>query len=161
MTIAFLTSCRETETIDKIFDFKDVHLLNISDLKDYWGSDVEIDTSYSVYSSIPNDTNFVAGIRFSGEPGQDIEIYVFKSKANALNYIDPVINYGQCLIIKGTSNAISGEWWYTECMPNSVYVCRWNTVIRVSYGAGSYDSVKDKLYKAANELVCRIDKLSQ
>jgi len=164
MIIAFLMGCEKSGTIDKekIFDFNDVSLLNISDLKDYWGSTVKIDTSYFVYSSIPNDSNFIGGIRFFGVPGQDIEIHVFKSKDNALKYIDPVIEYGQCLIKKGTSNAISGEWWYAEwCFPNSVYVCKWNTVIRVSYGSGNFDPVKDKLYNTANELVRRIDRLSK
>jgi len=156
-----LISCEKTEPVDKLFNINDIELLDIGNITDFWGNTSDLDTFYRVSSSIYNDSSFLGGIRFSCEnPGQYIEIYVFRSKADALNDMYARINTVACLINKGTSDAIDGDWWYSECIPNSVFVSKWNTIIQVSYGAGNYDSVKDLLYKTANELVMRIDKLS-
>jgi hypothetical protein len=160
LALICLISCEKTEPTNKVFDINDFELLDIGNLTNFWGDTVDIDTFYLKRSSISNDSSFIGGIRFSCENvGQYIELYVFKSKADALNDMNARINTVACIIKEGTSDVITGNWWYSECIPNSVFASKWNTIIQVSYGAGNYDSVKDLLYKTVNEIIKRIDKL--
>lgn len=144
----------------KIFDLDEIELLDIESLTDFWGEIIEIDTFYRNSSSIQNDTNFIGGVRFNCKnAGQYIEFYVFKSKDAALKDMSVTINTVACIIQEGKSDKVQGDWWYTECIPNSVFVSKWNTIIKVSYGAGDFESVQDLLYETVNEILERMDKI--
>jgi hypothetical protein len=147
---------------DRIFDLNDIELLEIENMSDFWGDANDIDTFYIETSSIYNDSSFIGGVRLSCEnAGQYIEIYVFKSMDAALNDMNVRINTVACVIQEGTSDKIPGDWWFTECIPNSVFVSKWNTIIQVSYSAGNFESVQDILYGTVIEILERMDKINK
>ena len=150
--------CDKSLDENKFFNINDKDLLEICNMTDFWGDDDVIDTLFlnGIYEY--SDSNLIGEIRcFSLDHRKDIGIEVYNSKENAQLAIDKLINTVKYSIDQGNSNKIREDWWYID-IPNSVFVNKWNTIIKIAYGNDDFSVVQDTLYDAANELIYRIEK---
>ena len=84
-----------------------------------------------------------------------------KLKETAINAFESRIQNVACVILPyEQAGNIQGKWWYSDCIPNIVFVNRWNTIIEVFYYYTSYEEVEAILYDTAKEIMHRVDNLS-
>ena len=84
-------------------------------------------------------------------------VSVFSSKDTAIIAMESRIANVAAVIQEGTSNDISGKWWFLyEGRNYTVFVNQWNTIIEVMYFNADFDDVEDILYHVANKMVTRI-----
>lgn len=72
------------------------------------------------------------------------------------------INTVACVILLGESNdLIKSKWWYTDCIPNGIFVNQWNTIIELGYYHSDYSEIEDFVIQSAAFLVNKVDSLSE
>ncbi len=146
---------------EKYFDPQYLDTLNVRNIDEFWDdTDTMINKSYFVDGNFYHHPGFITGTRYSGSE-KGIAVSVFASKDIAIEAMEIRINDVACLIETGNSNDIfKDEWWYSECIPNMVFVNRWNTIIEVWYGAGNYNEFENILINTIKEVIKRVDDLS-
>ena len=159
LLIICFSSCEKNNQEAKYFDPVNISKLNLTKLDNFWEIGSKIDTSFHLPVLIENDSSFIDGIRLNSEHNE-IRILVYKTQNDAVKSMEKIIKLSACVIIKGTSDIIEGNWWYSLC-EYGVSVNKHNTLIEVSSNNASNDGAKDVIHNTANELAKRVDNLSQ
>jgi len=156
LILAIPGSCKNDEQHDKLFNPENFDQLDLANISGFWDVNSDIDTSFDNEEFFQINPDFIDGIWLHNED-KSVKISVFTTRDIALIAMDARIKTMACAIKEGASDMIEGIWWYTDCMPSSVFVNQWNTIIEVSYYHASYETVEDTLYTTANEIARRID----
>jgi len=141
---------------EKFFDPQKLPLLSLSEVKNFWQDDSikQISAYKGMFADHPG---FLAGIRCRGDK-KGVIVYVFKSQADAIQAMEGRIKNVACVIQPGAGNEIlKGKWWFSDCIPDIVFVCQWNTIIEVSCYSSDYAQVKALLMETAAEIAKRVD----
>ena len=133
--------------------------LDLANMPEFWDDNSDLDTSYYMGASFESDSGFIDGIEVSSE-GKGIRVSVFDTKEIALNALENRNKFVVCIFQPGTTDEISGEWWFSDCIPNIVSIIKWNTIIEVYYGNCEFDEIKNILYNTGNEIAERVHNLS-
>ena len=145
------------------FNPEDLSLLDLAEIDGFWQDVSKIDTSFqsgggTLFVTYPG---FLEGISLFDDSNA-IRISVFKNQDTAINAMEFRIENVAVLIHEGTSDSIQGLWWYSDDGWNSsVFVNQCNTIVEVMYFDADFEDVEDVLYHIANELVKRINDLSE
>jgi hypothetical protein len=152
----------DTITKEKYFDPKDIELLSLKNIEGFWDdTDTNIKVSEVNGFFFISDTCFIEGYRYNGNE-KGLIISVFETKEIAIAAMEYRIQNVACLILPGEQNGNFEEvWWYSDCIPNCVFVNLWNTIIEVYYYDISFEEVEDILYDTAEEIIQRVDNLSK
>jgi hypothetical protein len=153
-------NCEHEEGI-KLFPPEKLSELSLDNIDNFWANDTIDNISDYVTENFHVNPGHLASIRYSSKKGKDLSVSVFKSQKIAIEAMEERRNNVACVIETGTSDVIKGTWWFTDCIPNSVFVNQWNTIIEVSYYHDNYEEIENILYSTANELANRVDKLSE
>lgn len=153
-----LFACEDNNT--KIFNAESLFDLNLASIDGFWEAGIDIDTSYFMGSIFENFTGFIDGIRLSGGE-KSVGVSVFGTQEIAINAIQALIGDVACIIEEGTSDEIKDTWWFSDCIPDIVFVSKLNTIIQVSIYSLDFSAVEDTLYQTANEISSRVFKLSE
>lgn len=146
---------------EKYFDSKDLDKLNLANIDDYWSEGVNIDTSFYMGANFENHSGFIDGTRLFSANGKAIWISVFKSKEDAVNAMELRINNVACVINNGNPDEFENQWWYSDCMDYVIFVNQHNTIIEIDFSSNAtFDLIKGILLDIADEIIDRIDKLS-
>jgi hypothetical protein len=147
---------------EKLFDYKNVHQLDLSDIDNYWTGGIKIDTSFYMGANFENHPGFIDGIRLYSGNGKAIWISVFKTKDDAINAMELKINDVACVINIGDSNEFETQWWFTDCIDYAIFVNQYNTIVEIDFSSNaSFDAIKGILLDVAKEITERIDLLSK
>lgn len=164
LLLVCIISCENgNEKQDKFFYPEKLGLLNITNIDEFWDDELDIDTSFSGGGGALFDLHpgFLDGIGLYNN-SQMVWVSVFSSKDTAIIAMESRIANVAAVIQEGTSNDISGKWWFLyEGRNYTVFVNQWNTIIEVMYFNADFEDVEDILYHVANELAGRIDDLSK
>ena len=139
----------------KIFNAESLNDLDLARIDGFWEAGIDIDTSYYMGSLFENDTGFIDGIRLSGGE-KYVGVSVFKTQEIAINAMQALIGDVACVIEEGTSDVIKDAWWFSDCIPDMVFVSKLNTIIQVGIYSLDFSTVKDTLYRTANEISARV-----
>jgi hypothetical protein len=165
LLIFTLISCEkkdESVVSEKYFDPQKIDLLQLENIAGFWD---DMDTCIKVSDShgffMVNDTGFIKGHRYSGNE-KGLVISVFDNKELAIAAMESRIQDVACIILPGGQKLNINEiWWYSDCIPNMVFVNQWNTIIEVYYYHVSFEEVEDILYATAIEIMQKVDDLSR
>jgi hypothetical protein len=145
---------------EKFFEPQKLPLLSLEKVNNFWQDDSIKHTSNYIDGSFNNHSNFLVGISYRGDI-KGVGISVFKSQTDAIEAMKLRRNNVAAIIEPGNSSEIfKGKWWYTDNIPNAVFVNQWNTITEVSYYHLNYEEVRTSLMETAIEIARRIDSLS-
>ena len=165
IVFAFLSliSCEKNPSShkEKFFDPQKLPLLSLEEVNHFWQND-SIKYISNFIDGIFNDhSGFLGGVRYSGDKNI-IGVSVFKSQADAIDAMELRRNNVAAIIVPGNSDEVfKGKWWFTDNIPNAVFVNQWNTIAEVSAYHPDYEEVKTLLMETAAEIAQRIDSLSE
>ncbi len=157
LILTILFSCEKDNKHDKYFNSNDISKIELENIDDFWENDTINNSSDGMFD---NYSGYIDGIAHRGEV-KGVGISVFNTGQMALDAMESRIASVACIIIKGTSNEIEGDWWFSDCIPNIVFVKQWNTIIEVYYYENDFESINTILYRTANEIASRVDNLSK
>ncbi len=161
--VIFNCCCENYEQPEKYFDPEELNQLDLAGIKEFWQDVSKIDTSFqggggSLFSAY---TGFLEGLGLIDDSSA-IWISVFENQDIATNAMEYRIDNVAIPIHEGTKDSIEALWWYFDDGWNSsVIVNQWNTIIEVVLYGANYNDVETVLYETANELVKRVDDLSE
>ncbi|UCH15031.1 MAG: hypothetical protein JSV22_03465, partial [Bacteroidales bacterium] len=163
LVVFILLSCEKKDDSivkEKYFDPQNIDSLALTSIDGFWDTtDTNINISVS-HLFAGYDSNLIAGRRYSGNE-KGIVVSVFSTEEKAINAFELRIENVACVILTyEQAENIQGKWWYSECIPNIVFVNRWNTIIEVFRYHVDYEEVENVLYDTAKEIMKRIDSLS-
>ena len=153
-----LLACEKNDS--KIFNVESLDDLNLASIDGFWDAGIDIDTSYYMGALWERYTGFIGGIRLSGGE-KSVSVSVFQTQEIAINAMQALIGDVACIIEEGTSDEIKDTWWFSDCIPDIVFVNKLNTIIRVSIYSLDFSAVEDTLYQTSNEISSRVFKLSE
>jgi hypothetical protein len=153
-----LLACEENNS--KIFNAESLDDLNLASIDGFWDAGIDIDTSYYMGALWERYTGFIGGIRLSGGE-KNVSVSVFETHEIAINAMQALIGDAACVIEEGTTDEIKDTWWFSDCIPDLVFVCKLNTIIQVGIYSLDFSTVEDTLYQTANEIAIRVFKLSE
>ena len=142
---------------EKLFDLKDLSRLELENIDNFWDTDsLEYDDNlYFDYFS-----SYMGGIELKGMKKR-IVVSVFKSQRSAIRAMEGRRNMVAAVIVAGGKHElIKGKWWFTDNIPNGVFVNQWNTIVEVSYYHTDFEQIIAMLIVTAAEIARRIDSLS-
>jgi hypothetical protein len=142
-----------------IFNVKSIDKLQVENLKGFWNENSTLDSEYSTYTMFESHPGYLNNYRISDENSSNIELSFFKTKADAVEAMENRRNNVASVINQGTSTALPGLWWYTESIPNAVFVSRWNVLLEVDIYSSDFKVVEDSLFNTANEILRRMSLL--
>ena len=148
-----LISCQEKIPEKSFFSAEKLDELKLDDFPEFYGTG-ELSNYASPFN---NFYGYVDGIGYENSE-KGIFVSVFESKDKAVECMESRIRTVACIIEIGTSDAVEGTWWFTDCIPNGVFVNKWNTIIEVRYYHNNFKEIEDVLYNTANEIAERVDK---
>jgi hypothetical protein len=155
IALSFLISCQEKDNEKRFFNTDKLDELELDNLIEFYGAGI-----LSNYASpFKGYYGYIDGIGYENEEKR-IFVSVFESQGEALESMENRIKNVACIIEKGTSDAVDDTWWFTECIPNIVFVNKFNTIIEVGYYHDNFNQIDDILYNTANEISKRVDELS-
>lgn len=157
LVLTILFSCEKDNMHDKYFNSNDISKIELESIDDFWENDTIKNSSDGMFD---NYSGYVDGIAHRGEV-KGVGISVFDTGQIALDAMQSRIATVACVIKNGTTNEIEGDWWFSDCIPNIVFVKQWNTIIEVYYYDNDFESIKNILYRTANEIASRVDNLSK
>lgn len=160
LILVCLIACEKDEQNEKIFDSENISSLNLDNIDGFWEAGSEIKTSDYITAHFNNHSGFIDGIRLSSE-GRYVGVSVFDSQTIAINAMQARIEGVACVIEEGSTDAINGKWWYSNCVSQYVFVSKINTIIEMSLPSSDSESVYDILNRTANEIVFRIEQQSE
>ena len=135
-------------------------LLELEDVGNFWSGDSIKHISDYICSCFENHPGFINGARYNGV-NKNIGVSVFNSQTAAIEAMDGRINTVACVIQSGVNNDIlKGKWWFSDCIPNIIFVSQWNTIVEVNCYFSDYEQVKTLLIETAAEIAKRVDLLS-
>lgn len=154
LVLAGLIAC-EDDSIE-FFNAESLNDLNLASIDGFWEAGSEINTSDYITAHFNSHSGFIDGIRLSSE-GRYVGVSVFDSQTIAINAMQARIGDVACVIEEGSTDAINGKWWFSNCVSQYVFVSKINTIIEIGLHSSDSDSVYDILYKTANEIAFRIE----
>jgi len=147
--------------VDKFFDPQKIEQLSIEEYDGFWQGESIKNVSENITGIFNNHPEFLAGKRYSSE-NKNIVISVFQTKEAAIHAMEGRINNVACVILPGNSNDLfKSKWWFTDCIPNGIFVNQWNTIIELGYYHSNYSEIEDFMIQSAAELAHRVDSLSE
>jgi len=163
--IAFLSfiGCEKNPLPHKenFFNPENFSLLELEDVDNFWIGDSIKHISDYICACFENHPGFINGVRYNGV-NKNIGVSVFRSQAEAIQALEGRINTVACVIQPGVNNDIlKGKWWFSDCIPNIVFVNQCNAIAEVSYYHSDYEQVKTLLMETAAEIARRVDFLSK
>lgn len=158
MLLPTLMSCENDG--QKIFNANNLNALDLACIDGFWVVGAEIDTSDYITAHFNNHPEFIDCLRFSSGV-KYVGISVFESQSSAINAMQARIETVACVIEEGTTDEIKDTWWFTECIPNGVFVNKLNTIIEAGIYSTDFNSVKDTLYRTVNQIASRVFEYSE
>ncbi len=163
LLVYILISCEKKDDSiakEKYFDSRNIDSLDLNNINGFWDDTDTIIKMSESHGSIGYDSSLIEGRRYSGNE-KGVVISVFSTEEAAINALEFRIENVVCVILPYEEAGITHEkWWYSDCIPNIVFVNRWNTIIEVFYYHISYDEVINILHAAATEIMQRVDNFS-
>lgn len=157
LILTLLFGCEKDSTHDKYFNSNNISKIELETIDDFWENDAIKNSSDGMFDSY---SGYIDGISHRGEV-RGVGISVFETGQMAIDAMESRIATVACIIKKGTTNEIEGDWWFSDCIPHIVFVKQWNTIIEVYYYENDFESIKDILYRTANEIASKVDNISQ
>jgi hypothetical protein len=159
--LSFINCEKDGSPEDKIFTAQKLPQLNLQYVGNFWDDDSIKQISDYMGALFENHLGFIDGVRYDGV-NKNIGISVFRSQTEAIQALEGRINTVACVIQQGANNDIlKGKWWFSDCIPNIVFVNQHNTIAEVSYYIADYEQVKTLLMETAAEIARRVDFLSK
>lgn len=153
-----LFSCEDDS--EQFFNAENLNNLNLASIDGFWEAGSEIDTSDYMTATFNNDSGFIDCMRLSFE-GRYIGVSVFESQSIAINAMQARIGTVACVIEEGSTDAIKGTWWFSDCVSKYVFVSKFNTIIEIGIYSSDSESEDDVLYRTANEIAFRVQQQSE
>lgn len=139
-----------------IFNVKNIDKLKLEDIKGFWDENSTLENSGESDTIFESHSGYLNSESKFDENGHVISISFFKTKADVVEAMENRRNNVASIINQGTSAALPGIWWYTESIPNAVFVSRWNVLLEVDIYSSDFKMVEDSLYNTANEILRRM-----
>lgn len=148
------------EQKERFFDPKDLSRLSLEEMNHFWEGDriKHISTiNDAIFGSHPG---FLGGIEYRGDT-RGISVSVFKSQAMAIEAMELLRKNVAAVIEPGNPpDLFPGPWWFTDNIPNAVFVNQWNTIVDVFIYHPDYKAVENLLLETAKEIAGRVDAFS-
>jgi hypothetical protein len=143
------------------FDLNKIDQLKLESIKNFWDKGFSLDTSYFMDANFEQHPGFLGGQMIFSKNNKSIWISVFKTQFDAIDAMEVRRNNVAGVFVDGTSNVLTGKWWYGESIPNIVVVNQLNTILEIKIYHADFETVEDTLFTTANEVARRIDVLSK
>lgn len=126
----------------------------------FWEGDRVKDISTFIDANFNGHIGFLGGVSYIGD-NRGLSVSVFKSQAMAIEAMKLRRNNVAAIIEPGNpTDLFAGKWWFSDNIPNGVFVNQWNTIVEVFIYHPDYEAVKSLLIETAKEITRRIDVLS-
>lgn len=146
---------------EKYFDPQKLSQLSLEDFDSFWQGEEINNISDYITANFNTNFEFLGAIRYSSE-NKDIGVSVFKTRSDAVSAMEQRINQVACVIIPGDSDDLfTSNWWFTDCIPNGIFVNHLNTIIELGYYHSDYGEIEDFMIQSAAEVARRVDYLSE
>ena len=162
LTISLLAmiSCIKDKSYNQhaiFFNTKDLSILSLENMTGFWNNDSLRYGSKNYYRSC---SGYLGGIKITSDE-KGIGVAVFGSQQNAIEAMEARINLVANVINSGDSHDIlKGKWWFTDGIPNAIYVNQWNTIVGVTCYHPNFEAVETLLKETTAEITRRINSLS-
>ena len=149
-----------SNSVEEYFDPQKIRQLSI-ETDAFWQGEEITSISDFVTGNFNDHPDFLAGKRYSSE-NKVIGISVFNNKESAINAMEGRRNTVACVILLGESNdLIKSKWWYSDCIPNGIFINQKNTIIELGYYYPDYSEIEDFLMQSAAFLADKVESLSE